>query len=194
MPAVSLTRQKSIAAQQARSARDLRLIEAYRDGRREAFDELVGNYNQSVRSIVTEFRVPLADVDDLVQEVFLRVFRNLNRFRDEASFYTWLYRITVNVFFDHNKKRKRAEVRLERLQIALIDATDSRRRSGDWYDACQDTLTRDAFAEAIDALPETFRAAVTLRSSEIGRTKTLRGRRGSRSARSDRGSPERERG
>ena len=155
---------KKINVEQLRRAdRDLDLIESYRAGRREAFDELVASYDLHVRRILVQLNVSSGDVEDLAQEVFLRIFRNLHRFRGQSSFYTWLYRITVNVFFDHNKKRKRADVRLARLQNALVDVTNVRHDGDDPYVACFNALTRDAFWEAIDALPEAFRTVVAMR-------------------------------
>jgi RNA polymerase sigma-70 factor (ECF subfamily) len=156
-------RKKVNLEQQLRAARDLELIEAYQGGRLEAFDQLVTAYDAHVRRILAQLNVPAADVEDLAQEVFLRVFRNLPRFRGQSSFYTWLYRITVNVFFDHNKKRKRADVRLMRLQNALIDVSNVREDDQDPFLACHSALTRRAFADAIAALPEAFRAVVAMR-------------------------------
>jgi RNA polymerase sigma-70 factor (ECF subfamily) len=146
-----------------RAARDLRLIEAYRAGRREAFDELVRSYDAHVRRILGQLSAPAGDIEDLAQEVFLRIFRNLRHFRGQSSFYTWLYRITVNVFFDHNKKRKRADVRLARLQSAVGDASELNRGTDDPYYACYDALTQENFERAIDSLPEAFRAVVAMR-------------------------------
>ena len=163
MSAEAPTRKKITPEQQLRAARDLRLIESYRAGRREAFDELVLSYDQHVRRILAQLNVASGDVEDLAQEVFLRIFRNLHRFRGQSSFYTWLYRITVNVFFDHNKKRKRADVRLARLQSAFVDVTNVRHDGEDPYYACYNALTRDEFWKAIDALPETFRTVVAMR-------------------------------
>ena len=159
-------RKKANLEQQVRAARDLRLIDAYRAGRREAFDELVQSYDQHVRRILAQLSVQSGDVEDLAQEVFLRIFRNLHRFRGQSSFYTWLYRITVNVFFDHNKKRKRADVRLARLQSALVDVTNIRHDGEDPYFACYNALTQDEFSKAIDALPEAFRTVVAMREVE----------------------------
>ncbi len=149
--------------QQQRAARDLELIESYRGGRREAFDDLVVSYDLQVRRILTQLNVPMGDVEDLAQEVFLRIFRNLHRFRGQSSFYTWLYRITVNVFFDHNKKRKRADVRLARLQNALEDVTNVRDARYDPFRICYDALTQEELAKAIERLPESFRAVVAMR-------------------------------
>lgn len=156
-------RKKVNLEQQQRAARDLALIEAYRGGRHEAFDQLVQSYDLQVRRILTQLGVASSDVEDLAQEVFLRIFRNSHRFRGQSSFYTWLYRITVNVFFDHNKKRKRADVRLARLQSALVDVTVVRSEGEDPYVACYDALTHDQFYKAIDALPQAFRTVVEMR-------------------------------
>ncbi|MDQ6926155.1 MAG: sigma-70 family RNA polymerase sigma factor, partial [Candidatus Eremiobacteraeota bacterium] len=110
--------------QQLRAERDLRLIEEYRGGRHDAFDDLVHAYQGTVQRVLVQLNVTPTDVEDLAQEVFMRLYRNLHRFRGQSSFYTWLYRITVNVFFDHNKKRKRADVRLQRLQNAVVDVSN----------------------------------------------------------------------
>jgi RNA polymerase sigma-70 factor (ECF subfamily) len=166
MSAVSQPRKKIDPEQQLRAVRDLNLIESYRAGRAEAFEDLVRSYDQHVRRILSQLNVPGGDVEDLAQEVFLRIFRNLHRFRGQSSFYTWLYRITVNVFFDHNKKRKRADVRLARLQSALIDVTNVRHDGDDPFFACSNALTQREFAKAIDALPEAFRTVVAMREVE----------------------------
>lgn len=157
--------QRKIAApeQQLRAARDLRLIATYRAGRPEAFEELVRSYDAQVRRILGQLNVSPGDSEDLTQEVFLRIFRNLHRFRGQSSFYTWLYRITINVFFDHNKKRKRADVRLTRLQNALGDAGAMNESFGDPYSACYEAMTVAGLNEAIAALPAPFREVVAMR-------------------------------
>jgi RNA polymerase sigma-70 factor (ECF subfamily) len=156
-------RKKANPEQQLRAARDLRLIEAYHAGRLDAFDELVVAYDAHVRRVLAQLNVPAVEVEDLAQEVFLRVFRNLQRFRGQSSFYTWLYRITVNVFFDHNKKRKRADVRLQRMQNALVDVSNARLEGEDPYYVCYDALTERALSAAIAELPEAFRDVVAMR-------------------------------
>ena len=124
---------------------------------------MVTAYDAHVRRILTHLNALPGDVEDLAQEVFLRVFRNLSYFRGQSSFYTWLYRITVNVFFDHNKKRKRADLRLARLQVAFSDASNVRHETQDPYYECLNALTREEFAHAIDELPEAFRSVVAMR-------------------------------
>jgi len=161
---VSQTQRKALAVEgQLRAVRDLRIIEAYRSGRADAFDELVASYEGTVHRLLAGFNVAPSDIEDLTQEVFLRIFRNLHRFRGQSSFYTWLYRITINVFFDHSKKRKRADARLIRLQSALVDASDQRPYSDDPFRATYDALTHQTFSAAIATLPELFRDVVAMR-------------------------------
>ena len=149
--------------QQQRAERDLRLIEEYRTGRHDAFDDLVHAYQPTVQRVLAQLNVAPTDVEDLAQEVFMRVYRNLHRFRSQSSFYTWLYRITVNVFFDHNKKRKRADVRLQRLQNAMVDVSNARPEADDPFRAAFERLTTDTFSRAIAMLPEPFRDVVAMR-------------------------------
>ena len=149
--------------QQFRAERDLRLVEEYRAGRYDAFDDLVHAYQPTVQRVLVHMNVAATDVEDLAQEVFMRVYRNLHRFRGQSSFYTWLYRITVNVFFDHNKKRKRADVRLQRLQNAMVDVSNARPEADDPFSAAFERLTTDSFSRAIAMLPEPFRDVVAMR-------------------------------
>ncbi|HEY0381774.1 MAG TPA: sigma-70 family RNA polymerase sigma factor [Candidatus Elarobacter sp.] len=149
--------------QQLRAERDLRLIAEYRAGRHDAFDDLVHAYQPAVERVIVQLNVAPTDVEDLAQEVFMRVYRNLHRFRGQSSFYTWLYRITLNVFFDHSKKRKRADVRLQRLQNAVVDVSNALPDADDPFRAAFERLTADAFARAIASLPEPFRDVVAMR-------------------------------
>lgn len=161
---MSQTQRKVLAAEgQERAVRDLRIIEAYRSGRADAFDELVASYEGTVHRLLAGFNVAPSDIEDLTQEVFLRIFRNLHRFRGQSSFYTWLYRITINVFFDHSKKRKRADARLTRLQSALVEASDQQPYSDDPFRATYDVLTHQTLSAAIATLPELFRDVVAMR-------------------------------
>jgi RNA polymerase sigma-70 factor (ECF subfamily) len=149
--------------QQLRAERDLRLLEEYRAGRHDAFDDLVHAYQPTVQRVLGQLNVAPTDVEDLAQDVFMRVYRNVHRFRSQSSFYTWLYRITVNVFFDHNKRRKRADVRLERLQNAMVDVSNARPEADDPFRAAFERLTTDTFSRAIAMLPEPFRDVVAMR-------------------------------
>jgi RNA polymerase sigma-70 factor (ECF subfamily) len=82
------------------------IIRAAQSGDEEAFDQLVRSYDQQVlRMAVNLLRSP-EDARDVYQEAFLRVYRNLPKFRFDCSFSTWLYRIVANLCLDQIRKRK----------------------------------------------------------------------------------------
>jgi RNA polymerase sigma-70 factor (ECF subfamily) len=75
-------------------------------GSREAFEELVRRYDRDVLRLALNLMKRPEDARDVYQEAFLKVYRNLHRFRFECSFYTWLYRIVTNVCLDHLRRRQ----------------------------------------------------------------------------------------
>jgi RNA polymerase sigma-70 factor, ECF subfamily len=82
------------------------LVEQAQAGSRLAFEELVRRYDRDVLRLAVNLMKRTEDARDVYQEAFLKVFRNLNRFRFECSFYTWLYRIVTNVCLDHLRRRQ----------------------------------------------------------------------------------------
>ena len=83
------------------------IVRRAQQGDRDAFRELVERYQRKVYSICYGMLKNNDDALDVSQEVFVKVFRYLEKFNHESSFYTWLYRITVNVCIDHIRKNSR---------------------------------------------------------------------------------------
>ena len=81
------------------------LVRNAQAGDRVAFEELVHRYDREVLRLALNLVHRAEDARDIYQESFLRVYRNLHRFRFECSFYTWLYRIVTNVALDHLRRR-----------------------------------------------------------------------------------------
>ena len=75
---------------------DYSVIKQFIDGDKSAFQILVKRHKEKVRNIVYLTMNNSALVDDIAQEVFITVYKNLKNFRFESQFTTWLYRITVN--------------------------------------------------------------------------------------------------
>jgi len=82
------------------------LIRAAQAGDHDAFEQLVRAYDQSVLRLALNLLRSPEDAHDVYQEAFLRVYRNLNAFRFDCSFHTWLYRIVTNLCLDQMRKRK----------------------------------------------------------------------------------------
>ena len=83
---------------------DYSLIRRFIDGDKSAFQVLVKRHKEKVRNIVYLTMNNSALVDDIAQEVFITVYRNLKNFRFESQFTTWLYRITVNRCKDYLRR------------------------------------------------------------------------------------------
>jgi len=85
---------------------DRTLVSEAQAGDRSAFEELVRRHDRDVLRLALNLMKRPEDARDVYQEAFLKVYRNLHRFRFECSFYTWLYRIVTNVCLDHLRRRQ----------------------------------------------------------------------------------------
>ena len=88
---------------------DAILLKAVLAGDGTAYRGLVEKYQNRVYAMVYGMLRNREDARDITQEAFVKAFRNLEGFRLEASFYTWLYRIAMNLAIDFTRKRKRRE-------------------------------------------------------------------------------------
>jgi RNA polymerase sigma-70 factor, ECF subfamily len=86
-------------------AEEQALVRKAQAGDRLAFEDLVRRFDRDVLRLARNLVHRPEDARDIYQESFLRVYRNLHRFRFECSFYTWLYRVVTNVALDHLRRR-----------------------------------------------------------------------------------------
>ncbi|MGH7608065.1 MAG: RNA polymerase sigma factor [Gemmatimonadales bacterium] len=91
-------------------ASDAALIAAWRDGSEQAAAELVRRHARALAHFLAGAGAPPADLDDLVQETFIRAFRGLARFRGQCRFRTWLLTIGSNALKDHGRRGARHRV------------------------------------------------------------------------------------
>jgi len=84
---------------------DFDLIKRFNDGDDEAFKILILRHKENVRNLIYLTLGNTDYIDDIMQEVFIKVYDNLSSFRFESKFSTWLYKITVNKCKDHLKKK-----------------------------------------------------------------------------------------
>ena len=112
-----------------RAVEEQTLIREAQAGKRAAFEELVHRYDRDVLRLALNLLHRPEDARDVYQESFLKVYKNLHRFRFECSFYTWLYRIVTNVCLDHLRRRNsRPEVQAPEV------APDGETSPGDFFD------------------------------------------------------------
>jgi len=92
---------------------DRKLLEKAQAGSDCAFEKLIRKYDRKITQVICSLVGDAEDVRDLYQETFLRVYRSLPTFRYESDFYTWIYRIAVNLCLNHLRSRKRHPVVLD---------------------------------------------------------------------------------
>ena len=136
------------------------LISRARAGDVAAFDQLMRQYERLVLMTALRFlNGNLADAQDAAQTVFIRLHRSLGQFRDSSSFPAWLYRMTVNVCHDMNRRtRRRAEVELSAVvRVAAVREEDAA-PDAEWQ--------MEAVQAGLERLGEKERAAIVLRDIE----------------------------
>ena len=133
---------------------DRETVAACQAGEREAFDRLVEKYQRDVYRLCYRYVNNHQDANDMAQEVFLKAYRALERFRGDSSFSTWLYRIAVNTCLNFRASRK---PEAGELPEALPDKAQG----------ALERLERDERSrrvrEAVTRLPEKQRATLILK-------------------------------
>jgi len=105
---------------------DFELVKRAREGDHAAFTELVHAYRKRILGTIARLIGRPEDVEDVAQEVLLRLYFSLDQLRTEEVFEPWLYRLTVNAAYDYlRRQRRRGEARMADLseqQVVLADA------------------------------------------------------------------------
>ena len=148
-------------------AADLHLVESLRDGSERAYEELLLRFQQPVYALALRLLDDPSEACDVVQEVFLKVFRNVGSFRGQSTLKTWIYRITVNEA--HNARRwffrhRRAEVELDKNpdeSRSWKEIIPDRSRSP--FDEAFDSEQHIMIEAALKRINPIFREAVALR-------------------------------
>jgi RNA polymerase sigma-70 factor (ECF subfamily) len=136
---------------------DFSLVKRFIDGDESAFAVLVQRHKEKVRNIVYLTMSSSNSVDDIAQDVFLTVYRNLNNFRFESQFTTWLYRITVNKCKDYMRK-----IKIRNIFTPLKEAEE---RTDD-ISAPESNDIKGIVQKAIGKLPEKLRIPLLLKDIE----------------------------
>ncbi len=140
---------------------DLELVEEVRNGRREAYTELMRRHQERVYWFVRKIVGTHEDADDVTQETFVKAYLNLGDFRGDSSFFTWIYRIALNGALNAVRKRQVvAYVRENDLISRLFPSGDDPHRE------LERKETETQLQRAVGGLPEKQRAVFVLRYYE----------------------------
>lgn len=134
---------------------DIEVIRKCLDGDRESFSMLVARYKKLIYSVVYNMMSDKEEVNDISQEVFLRIYKSLDRYNPEYKFSTWSVRIATNLCLDILRKKKAETIPMEEVEGV----------SGN-TETPEDRLVRAEqsrkIREAIESLPEKYRIPVVL--------------------------------
>ena len=151
---------------------DQELIRKAKDGDRRAFKMLVERYQKRAFGIAYGMLRNRDDAMDASQEAFVRVYRNLDSFKGDSSFYTWFYRIVVNVCIDHCRKHgKVRKLEYDETYRRRDEAEVGRNVSGNTRDMRPDVSLAqsevgDAIKGALEKLSDNHRTIIVLREIE----------------------------
>ena len=146
---------------------DLALVRALQTGDDSALDQLMERHQEALSRFIRGYVQNAADATDLTQETFVRAYFNIGRFKPNAKFTSWLYRIALNLCRDHAKSsRTRNAARTESLSLADESPASSQRdlpATGET--PAESAITREKMAAldgAIAQLPHDLRTALVM--------------------------------
>jgi RNA polymerase sigma-70 factor (ECF subfamily) len=154
------------SAETTSEVEDLRLIESLREGDQRAYEELIARFQQPVYTLALRLLNNQSEACDVVQEVFLKVFRSIGNFRGQSTLKTWIYRITVNEA--HNARRWFFRHRRRELDLnATPEESHTIREIPDTgrtpFDEAVTSQQRAMIEVALENISAIFREAVVLR-------------------------------
>jgi len=136
---------------------DFSLIKRFIDGEESIFAELVKRHKDKVRNIIYLTLTNSDLVDDIAQEVFITIYKNLKNFRFESQFTTWIYRITINKCKDHLRKKN-----IRKIFLPLKDDDE-----GPVFENVKDdSEIKQIVRNAISKLPDKLRIPIVLKDLE----------------------------
>jgi RNA polymerase sigma-70 factor (ECF subfamily) len=148
------------------------LVRLAGSGDKEAFRELVERYQRRVLAVVMGMLHDREAALEVTQETFIKAFRSIGRFKGDASFYTWIYRIAVNLAIDHQRREWRRPS-LDSTRTGgdgqtedILDRIGDEDPRGDPFEATKDSELRARVLAAIDELTPDHKAVILLRELE----------------------------
>lgn len=146
---------------------DYQLVEAFRGGDEKAFEELVRRYQRQVANIIYLTLGNRDEVEDLSQEVFIRVYRSLAKYERDASLYSWIYRIAVNLCIDEIRRKKiKRTLSLEFFSEGKLEEEKKNKSQASAADGILGKEKNQIIRDALQKLSPVHRTVLVLREYE----------------------------
>lgn len=143
---------------------DWELVRQCQAGDMSAFQELVARYHQKVLMVILGMLRNREDALEVAQETFFRAYRKINSFQGDSSFYTWIYRIAVNMAIDAQRRHKRNPLDFRETIDGLLEAQNEVAK--DPFSELHDKELREHLVKAINELTPEHKAVIVLRTIE----------------------------
>ena len=143
---------------------DWQLVEKCQAGDIASFQELVSRYHQKVYMVIIGLLRNPDDAMEVAQESFFRAHRKINSFQGQSSFYTWLYRIAVNISIDHQRRQKRSPLEFRESMDEVFEQQNEVAK--DPFLDVHDRELREKMFSAINDLTPEHKAVIVLRTLE----------------------------
>ena len=143
---------------------DWELVQKCQAGEIDAFQELVSRYHQKIYVVIVGLLRNREDALDVAQETFFRAYRKIKSFQGGSSFYTWLYRIAVNIAIDSQRRQKRNPLDFRETMDGLFEEQNEVAR--DPFSDVHDRELREKLVSAINDLTPEHKAVIILRTVE----------------------------
>ncbi len=158
------------AQTEASCAEETALVEGLRTGDGQAYETLIARFEHPVYNLVYRLLNDPSETCDVVQEVFLKVFRNIGAFRGQSSLKTWVYRIAVNEAHNYRRwfgRHRRQEIGLEQEEENSRSYQDTLPDPGSSpFDVMLNQETHALIEQGLATINPIFRSAVVLRDIE----------------------------
>ncbi len=155
-------------ANEISKAEDIKHINEAIKGNQDAYAWLMRKYKGPIRNLIFKMVNRKEEIDDLLQEVFIKAFNSLQNYNQEFAFSTWIYRIAINNTIDYLRKKK--------LDTFSIDEKNDDEDSSGKFELLDTTYAADAniileqrqqiINDAINSLPEKYKKIIELRHKE----------------------------
>ncbi len=144
----------------------IQLIKEVKEGDKFAFDKLVSLFEKIVYQTCHRFFNNEEDALDATQEVFLKVYRNINKFEGRSSFKTWLYRISVNTCLTISENKKKEKEGLLQIVVGWWNSLTQPTPEEKVLENEEHSLNKKLIGDSIAKIPEIYRIPLILKDME----------------------------
>jgi len=148
---------------------DQKLVEKAQKGDKRAFGILVEKYHKKLTRLLARMVRDQSEIEDIVQDSFIKAYRAINNFRGDSAFYTWLYRIGINTAKNHLVSLGRRPKAMNDVEIEDVENFEDGQELRNVETPENSMMTKEIVAtvnDTIESLPDELKEAISLREMD----------------------------